>query len=825
MRRLGFLMFVVSGAAGLVFEVALQRSLTRAFGVSALATSTVLAAWMAGLALGALLFGRLADRTKSPLRLYAWLEVGIALCAAAMPFVVPLAIDGFASLARGRTLDDPLVRIGLFVMAFGITLVPTLLMGGTLPPVARALASKSELARGDGEIARLYTANVLGAAIGATLGSYVFLPGIGLSASMWLGAAFNVGAAALGFWLATRVPVPPAVEPTSTAARAPFSLLALAAWSGLATFVAEVTWFHLLGAVIGTSAYAFGLMLALFLVALTLGSAWVARQPEAKVDPAMLGKVQAVIALSMVVTLPLWDKSSALFVVAGNFVSSFAGREVVRAVVAAQLIVIPAAVLGTVYPLTLRLGARTGSIGQSIGGLAAANTLGAIAGSLLTGYVLLPALGSRGTILVVVGGCVGLALLLADTRARLMAGAAAVLALVLPAWSLSSLASGANVYFTETPYYHSQVEWARESVSSGITSVVRHPKSQKLTLLTNGKFQGNESGEVQAQRAYAQVPLLAIRNFGRGLLIGVGTGCSLGTLAAHPFESIDAVELSSDILEAARTYFGSVNEGVLSGNPKVKVHLADGRNFLLLSEQQYDFVTLQLSSIWFAGTADLYNRDFYALLKRRLAKGAVVQQWVQLHHMTRRDLAVIAATLKSEFPHVMLFFRGNQGLLLASMEPFVFDAKELDRRGALLRGTVATRDLPAEDLLVLTGNVLLDEAGVERFVEEEARRWGRSGAQLISTDDNLYLEFSTPRANADESLMQEALVESLGELRAASLPLTGLDTDEERLRAQVAFLIGRGRLDDARALLPSPAPPALEGLSAWLAAQPAPSTN
>lgn len=812
-------MFVVSGAAGLVFEVALQRSLTRAFGVSALATSTVLAAWMAGLALGALLFGRLADRSKAPLKLYAWLELGIAVCAAVMPFVVPVAIDGFASLAKGRTLDDPLVRSGLFVMAFGITLVPTLLMGGTLPPVARALASKSELASGDGDIARLYTANVLGAAIGAALGSYVFLPGIGLSASMWLGAAFNVAAAGFGFWLSKRVPVPPPQPEKTSSQRAPFSLLALAAWSGLATFVAEVTWFHLLGAVIGTSAYAFGLMLALFLVALTLGSAWVSRQPDAKVEPATLGKVQALIALSMVVTLPLWDKSSALFVVAGNFVSSFAGRELVRAVVAAQLIVIPAAILGTVYPLALRLGARTGSIGQSIGGLAAANTLGAIGGSLLTGYVLLPALGSRGTILVVVGGCVGLALLMADKRSKLIAGAAAVIAVVLPAWSLSSLASGANVYFAETPYYHSQVVWSHESVSSGITSVVRHPKSQKLTLLTNGKFQGNESGEVQAQRAYAQIPLLAVPRFNRGLLIGIGTGGSLGSLAAQPFETIDAVELSTDIIDAARQYFGSVNDGVLSGSSKVKVHVADGRNFLLLSEAQYDLVTIQLSSIWFAGAADLYNRDFYALLKRRLAPGGLVQQWVQLHHMTRRDLAVIIASLKAELPHVTLFFRGNQGLLLASMEPFSFDARELARRSAMLEGTVATRDLPGGDLLVLTGNILLDEAGVDALIAEEARKWGRTPDRMASTDDNLYLEFSTPRANVDESLMQEALVDSLSELRPKSVPLIGLETDDDRLYARVAFLIGRGQLDEARALVPSPAPPALEKLSAWLATQ------
>ncbi len=819
MRRLGFLMFVLSGAAALVFEVALQRSLTRAFGVSALATSTVLAGWMAGLALGAILFGRLADRTKRPLTLYAWLEVGIGLCALVMPFVVPLAIDGFANLARGRTHDEPIVRIGLFAMSFGITLVPTLLMGGTLPPVARALSGKSGLASGTSEIARLYTANVLGAAIGAGLGSYVFLPSIGLSASMWLGAAFNLAAAGAGFWLSKRVVVDEPVT-RSESSRAPLSLLGLSAWSGLATFVAEVTWFHLLGAVVGTSAYAFGLMLALFLVALTIGSAWVARQPDEKISPATLGGVQAVIAASMILTLPLWDKSSALFVVAGHFVNSFAGREAVRAIVAAQLIVVPAAVLGTVYPLALRLGARTGSVGQAIGGLAAANTVGAIIGSLLTGYVLLPSIGSRGTILLVAGGSIALALLLAERRAKVLAAIAALIAIVLPKWNLASLASGANVYFGETPYYHSSIEWARESVTSGITSVVRHPKSQKVTLLTNGKFQGNESGEVMAQRAYAQVPLLALQRFDRALLIGVGTGCSLGALASYPFEEIDAVELSSDILEAARLYFGGVNDRVLEGNPRVKIHVADGRNFLLLTTQKYDFVTMQLSSIWFAGAADLYNRDFYALMKPHLNAGAVVQQWVQLHHMTRRDLAVIAASMKAELPHVMLFFRGNQGLLLGSVEPFVFDSEQLARLNQSLAGLPTVSDLPGADLRTLAGDVLLDEAGVEALIAEEAKRWGVPREKMPSTDDNLHLEFSTPRANADDSLMQDVLVDSLASLRPASFPFTNESSESERAVRDVAFLLGRGRLDDARAKIPTPPPVELQHFTDWLNAHP-----
>lgn len=797
MRRASLLMFVFSGMAGLVFEVALQRSLTRIFGVSALATSTVLAAWMAGLALGAVAFGRLVDRARHPLRLYALLELGIAGCAVVMPWVVSLALSFYASLASGRTLDDVTLRVGVLALAFVITLVPTMLMGGTLPAVARALS-------GTDDISALYTANIFGAALGAALGSYLVLPALGLTGAMWLGGTFNLIAAGLGWWL-SRVMAVPARAAVEQVQRAPVRWWALAFWSGAATFIAEVTWFHLLGAVIGTSAYAFGLMLALFLMALTVGAAVSTRRPATE---AMLGQVQALAALSLVLTLPLWDRASALFVMAGAFVSSFEGREAVRALVAAQLIVIPAAVLGAVFPLALRLGARTRTVGRAIGGLAAANTLGAIVGSLATGYVLLPLLGSRGTLLTLVFGCGALGLALSGPRYRVLASVAVVLALVFPRWNMASLASGSNVYFAETPYFHSQVEWARESVSSGITTVVRHPTSQKLTLLTNGKFQGNESGEVEAQRAFAQVPLVAIRNFGRALLIGVGTGCSLGALAAQPFEHLDAAELSQDILDAARLHFGSVNEGVLEPQPRVSLHVADGRNHLLLTKHRYDFVTLQLSSIWFAGAADLYNREFYALLKQRLNPGAVVQQWVQLHHMTRHDLAVIVATLKSEFPHVLLFFRGNQGLLIATQEPLEFDLHEFDRRTALLRGTAATRGLPADDLLSLTGHVLLDEAGIDRLIAEERPR--------LSTDDNLLLEFSTPRANADDSLLQAALVDSLEPLRPTQFPLRGIQSDDDRLRVQLAFLIGRGELEAARALLPAQPSPALVRWAEWL---------
>ncbi|MEW6432467.1 MAG: fused MFS/spermidine synthase [Myxococcota bacterium] len=819
MRRAVLAMFVVSGAAALVFEVALQRSITRAFGVSAFATSTVLAAWMAGLALGAVAFGRAADRSRSPLRLYAGLELGIAAWALLTPALVPATVAAFSRLAQDLPSDAPAVLLGRLGLAFGVSLVPTVLMGGTLPAVARALAGAGLGA--DREVARLYTANILGAASGAALASYALLPALGLSRAMWLGAALNVAAAALALSLARRLgpaePAPASLE----SGRARWTLLGASAWSGFATFLAEVTWFQLLAVVIGTSAYAFGLMLAVFLLGLTLGSAWLARRAEAEVGWRLFGLVQLAIAAALTITLPLWDRVPSLFVIAGRAVRSFAGQEAVRALACVELLLIPSALLGAVYPLALRLAAREAAVGRSIGGLSAANTVGAVTGALLTGFVLLPRLGSRGGLLVLIAGS-GLAAVLAlEGRWRLAPVAAVALAFVLPPWNLARLASGENVYFRPTSYGEAEVLWAHESVEGGLTSVVKHPATGTTTLLTNGKFQGNDTGEVAAQRAFTQLPMLLQRRWGRALLIGVGTGCSLGTLAAQPFTQVEAAELSRDVISASRTHFAHVNDAVLS-NPRVTIHLADGRNHLLLHPQPYDLISIELSSIWFAGAADLYNREFNALVRQRLNPGGVLQQWVQLHHLTRRDLAVILQSIRAELPHVALFFSGGQGIALASDVPLTLDYAALTGLSAALRGSPATAGIPAGDLLTLSGKLVLDEAGVAALIAEEAAKEGVPPVALASTDDSLRLEYSTPRANADDSLDQETLLESLGHLSHEPLPARGADTPAKRAHARAAWLVGRGELDAARALFEDPSVRAAESepLRAWLSAQP-----
>lgn len=791
MQRRALAIFVFSGAAGLIFEVALQRSVARAFGVSAFATSTVLAAYMAGLALGAVLFGPLADRLARPARLYAALEAGIGLCALALPFTTRATVGWFSALARGAEHDAPAVVGGRLVLTLTLTLVPTLLMGGTLPAMGRAL-------EGEGRLARLYAANMLGAAAGAAIAAYALLPALGISGTAWVGGALNLLAAGLALTLTP--PGPPQAAPRQPDGDAPPRLIsALAAWSGVVTFVAEVAWFHLLAVVVGTSAYAFGLMLAVFLLGLTLGSRWVASLTADRVSLRTLGRVQLAAAAALVVTLPLWERVPSLFLAAAPLATSFGARELVRAIACVELLLVPAAILGAVYPLLLRIVEREAALGRAAGRLAAVNTVGAVLGALGAGFVLLPGLGGRGVLVAAGVALAGVAGLLLRERLRWAAVAVALVAVALPGWNVARLASGANVYFADTGYSKGELLWARESVSSGLTSVVRSA-SGTSTLLTNGKFQGNDTGEVAAQRGFSQVPLVVQRRFGRALLIGVGTGCSLATLVAQPFEHVDAAELSADILEAARTHFAKVSDGVLAGHPKLTLHVADGRNVLLLSPHTYDLIALELSSIWFAGASDLYNRDFYALAKERLSSDGVVQQWVQLHHLTRRDLAVILNSAAQVFRHVHLYFVGEQGIVLASDAPLVADVARLKALSAQLAGTAATSGLPAEQLVALTGRLALDTPGVRRLVEEEARAAGVSPEALVSTDDNLALEYSTPKANVRKDLSAEALLESVNHLLADEHPVVNAVGAEDAALVKAAWLIGREDWEAARRL-------------------------
>jgi spermidine synthase len=326
---------------------------------------------------------------------------------------------------------------------------------------------------------------------------------------------------------------------------------------------------------------------------------------------------------------------------------------------------------------------------------------------------------------------------------------------VVPSWNLMRLTSGANVYF-EAHDSPQEILMLREDVHGGVTSVTRD--NSVLTLLTNGKFQGNTGWEMEAQRLFAHYPSLFVNHFDAALVIGLGTGTTLGTLTAYPWRRLDVVEISPSIVLAARTFFNKPNRGALD-DPRVALHLEDGRNFLLITEQKYDLISMELSSIWFAGAANLYSSEYYALVRRHLQPRGIFQQWVQLHHIYPRDFATIMNTLRLHFRHIALFYGGGQGIVVASEHPLRAPSDKLDELQS--RPAIASVIPEGKRLEDLVEDVLVVDAGLERFLESAARQAAVPLAELVSTDDNLYLEYATPKGNILPWSARDRLVSEL----------------------------------------------------------------
>ena len=780
--RLIVTLFLLSGGTALLYQVAFGKKLATIFGATAYAVSAVLAAFMGGLALGSHFGGRWGKGIKRPLAAYGFAEVVVGLVCAITPWLFDGVAAGYQRLVQGDTslVWSTAVRMSLTAL---VVIAPTIAMGATLPLLSRTVAGQHR--HGDSarqQLAMLYAINTGGGAIGALLSAYWILPTLGVYTTMRAAALVNLFIGMVALWVSRRdpagqstalphdvatnadeqpspaEPVPaepapaqtrnPAAAAATTSRGAPtYALTLLAFASGLLVFCAEVVDTHLLALLIGNSAYAFGLMLAAFLTCLSAGAVLAGRL-ERRFDSRALPLGLLLAAAALLLTLPMWGKLPLVFLATGYRVSSWLGREWVRAVVALMALAVPTAAMGLTFPLLLRAVAAKADVAAQVGRLTAVNTVGAIVGSILCGYLLLPALGSQWT-LRLIGLCFAVCAVFAAYVAVapqwrpgwpagvVIMGAALAAALLLPRWDMLLMTNGANVYFDSQPR-PDELVFVREDVHSGLTSVAR--RGHVLTMYTNGKFQGDNGHEVTAQRSFAHFPSMFVKNYRSVLVIGLGTGTTLGTIAAYPYQRITVAEISPAIVEAADRYFRGPNLNSMHDS-RVKITMNDGRNVLLVSHDPYDLITIELTSVWFAGAANLYSAEFYQLCFDRLTEAGVLQQWVQLHHIRRRDLAVVLRTLRQVFPHVALFVSGGQGIVVAGKQPLIASRARLEALTARPRIRVTLGEV--DGLATLMGRLLLSGAELDAFIKDSE---AEGGAQ-VSTDDNLYLEYETPKGN------------------------------------------------------------------------------
>src|SRR6266702_5904858 len=759
------LLFFFSGATGLVYELLWVRILYQAFGSTIQSITTVVAAYMGGLGLGAWLLGRKADRQARPAALYGWLEIAIGAFGLASPFVLSLAHRVYIGAAGALDLGAAASVALRFGLAALVLLVPTTLMGGTLPALTKGFMGV-ERDRLQTSLGRLYALNTLGAVVGTTLAGFFLIERVGIRSSLYATAALNLslGAAALALArpLAPSPPAPPpAARPPDLTRRVALALLAVTAFASL---LDEIAWTRVLVMVVGGSTYAFTLVLLVFLRGIGLGSAIVARRGAVRRAVAADAALAQGITGAGAALLLLFFSALPLYVISvfGHVALGAVTRLLLLGVAVGAVVLIPAIGMGLSFPLLTDLAApRDAARAADVGSAYAVNTLGSIAGAVLTGFVLVVALGTETTLRIglLINGVAALALAglaargvaegSAEHRALrlrvLGAGALASVALGVafgaPGWSPGLIDLGPTIYAREPMsaaarqafFAHRGARQLAFREGRNATVSVWETLSGR-TLRVNGKVDASDQADMNTEIMLGLAPAAARPDAATALVIGFGSGVTARVLADVPgMRRVRAVEIEPAVLELSR-YFAGVNDTVLR-RPTVSVVVDDARSALQLERDRFDVIVSEPSNPWVAGVATLYTPEFFHIVRARLADDGVFGQWIQLYQLPLSVVAGIVRNLREVFPHVEVWFSTNVDLIvLASDRPLRYDRRWLDRLFA-----------PGTGVAVLSGEWLGidsvgDHFGRRLLGDAGAARLGARGA-LVHRDDRPELEF------------------------------------------------------------------------------------
>jgi spermidine synthase len=804
-----YICFLLSGATGLVFENLWVRMLTLVFGATSLAVSSVLTAYMGGLALGSWLFGRWADRIRSPLRAYALVEIAVGAVGLLVPLVVQSLYPSLNAWLWSRFEPGYFAFSFLrFVFSTLLLIVPTTLMGGTLPILSKALVqTRGEMEHVGSNVGWLYAANTTGAVLGTFFCGFVLLPAVGLSLTNLSAALTNllvIGGPllllaptirrALDSSRALAEPVldsaarriDEAAEAVRGASPAPLGktarvvVLLAFGFSGLASMNYQVIWSRVLSMVIGSSVYAFALILMAFLVGIALGSsvmsAVLRRRPHLD-HVSSLAFIQLFIAAMAVLDYFLVDDYPYWFASMVTQLDSFyehVGLVQTMMFGIAALALLPVTLgMGATMPLTVAaLSSRRSRLGRDVGNIYAINTVGAIVGSFASAFIFVPGLSRIGLgyglqwsylLSVALNVALFVALILVSTHRRV----GRLLAVLVPAllavivagvihthsmWDPARLTIGAfrislaDDVLDEETWGEPEISYYFDGVSTTV-SVERW--GQHMALKNNGKVDASSGDDMVTQIMVSAYPLLFHPRTPSGrvdaAIIGFGSGVTVGAAMQFPVASVDVVELEPAVVESSRLFepynFLSYGE---DGWPYVmmdglEVVSNDGRNFLVSGVERYDVVISEPSNPWITGVSNLFTEDHYHAATESLAPGGIYCQWIQLYEMSLGNIKTLFKTFATVFPYVTVFAAdplSSDTIMLGSFEPLTFD---LDRVEALFGDPGVAAAMAAAGIADPH-----DVAGRIIFASR-AEVLEYCGDAPVNTDDNALIEFAAPR--------------------------------------------------------------------------------
>ncbi|HEY0408328.1 MAG TPA: fused MFS/spermidine synthase [Pyrinomonadaceae bacterium] len=799
--------FILSGATGLIYEVLWARMLGLVFGATTFAISAVLTAFMGGLALGSAWAGKLAARIKRPLRAYGLLEIGIALYALAVPLLFGWIDSVYALVWEQFHPGFYAFSVWRFVLSCVVLLIPTTLMGATLPVLCAALLRSP--AHTATSVTRLYTCNLTGAILGTLAAGFFLLPNYGVRLTIFTAAALNllIGLAAI---IIDRRDAPlsqanetaaaanahparasatdaniasstssaetdgRAVDDTTTHASLSSQMdgsarfwLFCAAVSGFVTISTQVAWTRVLTMVIGSSTYAFSMVVALFLLGLAGGASIVAGKKMTNDLRRAILNIEVATAITLFLSITVTNLTPGLLIDLGSRfeVNSWGGLLALQVFVAALLILVPALLMGMVMPLVLVWAsskAGQGAAVRLVGRSYAVNTLGAIAGAFATGFILIPKVNTRFTILFAAALCLMLAGCAyyprrrdvdVDWRRSLAAGTTFALILLLfvaaPRMNLGDLSKGAYdllVRIRANPQF-SEGNRDGRTYSPQTNKLLMYEEGPTATvsvredwgvrsMAINGRTNASDSADMPTQVILGQLPLLLAPRTDNALIVGYGSGVSVGAMLQSAVKSLACVELEPKVIEAGHL-FDHVNNRPLD-DPRLRLIVDDARTYLRVNPMLYDAIVSEPSHPWVPGVANLFTQQFFELGRSRLKEDGVFVQWLQIYQLSTDSLRSVLATYKSVFPHVMIFrvggaTQGKDLILAGSRAPLTLDRlreRMSDERAAAELARIEIRS--EKDLLAW-------------FICDETQLGPAVAGAIINTDDNMLIENRAPR--------------------------------------------------------------------------------
>ena len=681
----------------LVYQVLWLRKIMLVFGTTALAISTVLSVFLAGIALGGYLGGIWIRRAKNGYRFAAIVLAILGIyCFFAIHF---FGLIGYPFFYLAGSLEGPFtVNLLKFFFSFLILIVPTTLIGAMFPIITHLYSQ--EFKRLGRDVASVYSLDTLGAALGAVVCGFILVPALGLRMSSNLSAIGYIVLAVL-LYMKRAGAMPSAAEGKARVLsldRDRIMILCVLFVSGFAALVLEVTWARYFHLIFGTSIYAFSLVIAAFLLGLSVGSFLIRRYLDRIKHPMLAFAFIAVLIAGF----------SLLVVASSGFIEAFYHKRFYATgnfyvfqgtlfIAAFMLMLVPTMLMGANFPLAVRLFARGAETRGSDAGLVfSINTAGGIVGAFAAGFLVIPVVGLESAAILASLFYLAMAfVLIYFASGRFVLHAAIACAIALPFFIFSyvnygKLSLDISVYysgarfksfeeFTEGRKYF-DILYSKQGYY-GLVSVTRHQEADVIFLMNNGKSDASTlPDDMRIQLMLGHTPFFFHRDPQEVLYIGLGGGLTLGAVISHSdVKTIDSIEIDPLVVEAVDLYFSPYNDDALS-DPRVQSHVEDGRHFLETTAKKYDVIISTPPNIWVSGVSQLFTREFYEIVDNHLTEGGILAQWIPFYEMADEDRDLILNTIRHRFRYVSYWDYGDDVVVLASGSPLSADAELIKER-------------------------------------------------------------------------------------------------------------------------------------------------